>query len=282
MVWRCRQYTFSFPRPALVMGILNVTPDSFSDGGRFLDPSAAVDQAQRMVVEGADLLDVGGESTRPGAPEVEASEERRRVLPVLERLQSVVRVPLSIDTRKPEVAAAALEAGAALVNDVEAHRTDPEMWRVVARADSGYVAMHMQGTPQTMQAAPSYSDVVGEVGRFLEERLERLSAAGVGREQVILDPGIGFGKSLNHNLDLIAHLSQLGRFQRPILLGLSRKSFLGRLLGAEVPDRLPGALAGTVWAALQGVQVFRTHDVGATVQALRTVEALSSARTQPA
>lgn len=282
MVWRCRQYTFSFPRPALVMGILNVTPDSFSDGGRFLDASAAVDQAQRMVAEGADLVDVGGESTRPGAPEVEASEERRRVLPVLERLQSVLRVPLSIDTRKPEVAAAALGAGAALVNDVEANRTEAAMWQVVARENAGYVAMHMQGTPQTMQAAPSYSDVVGEVGGFLEERLERLSAAGLGREQVILDPGIGFGKSLSHNLDLIAHLSQLSRLQRPILLGLSRKSFLGRLLGAEVPDRLPGALACTVWAALQGVQVFRTHDVGATVQALRTVEALASARTRPA
>jgi dihydropteroate synthase len=282
MVWRCRQYTFSFPRPALVMGILNVTPDSFSDGGRFLDPSAAVDQAQRLVAEGADLVDIGGESTRPGAPEVEASEERRRVLPVVERLQAELRVPLSIDTRKPEVAAAAVEAGAALINDVEANRTDPEMWQVVARGNCGYVAMHMQGTPQTMQSAPSYSDVVGEVGLFLEERLDRLSDAGVGREQVILDPGIGFGKSLGHNLDLIAHLSQLGRLQRPILLGVSRKSFLGRLLGAEVPDRLPGALACTVWAALQGVQVFRTHDVGATVQALRTVEALTSARTRSA
>jgi dihydropteroate synthase len=197
-------------------------------------------------------------------------------------LNSVLRVPLSVDTRKPEVAAAALEAGAALVNDVEANRTAPEMWQVVARENAGYVAMHMQGTPQTMQTAPFYSDVVGEVGRFLEERLERLGAAGVGREQVILDPGIGFGKSLNHNLDLIAHLSQLGRLQRPILLGVSRKSFLGRLLGAEVPDRLPGALACTAWAALQGVQVFRTHDVGATVQALRTVEALASARTRTA
>lgn len=264
------------------MGILNVTPDSFSDGGRFLEASAAVDRAHRMVNEGADLVDVGGESTRPGAAEVEEAEELRRVLPVVERLASELAVPVSIDTCKTGVACRALDAGAAVVNDIAAGRDDPQLWDALRRSGAGYVAMHMQGTPRTMQAAPRYGNVRSEIRGFFEQRLTCLEAVGVRREQVVLDPGIGFGKSLEHNLDLIAHLDTLADGLRPLLLGVSRKSFLGQALGVDVADRLPGGLACTVWAALQGVQVFRTHDVAATVQALRMVEALSSTRSRSA
>lgn len=277
MEWRCGQFTFRFPRPALVMGVLNVTPDSFSDGGHFLKPTPAVDRARQMVAEGADLVDVGGESTRPGATPVEEREELRRVMPVIERLQSELKVPLSIDTRKVGVANRALEAGASVVNDIAAGRDDPMLWELLARRQAGYVTMHMQGQPETMQTAPRYGNVVSEVADFFQERLDRLAAAGMKQEQVLLDPGIGFGKSLEHNLQLIAQMAQFQRFGRPLLLGVSRKSFLGHLLGAEVGDRLPGSLACTVWAVIRGVQVFRTHDVGATVQALRTAEALASA-----
>jgi dihydropteroate synthase len=274
MEWRCRQFRFVFPRPALVMGIVNVTPDSFSDGGRFLDPAAAVEHGVRLVSEGADLLDIGGESTRPGAALVSEAEELRRVLPVLEGLAARVTVPLSIDTVKPEVARAAVASGAAVINDVASGQADPLMSRVVADTGAGYVAMHMQGTPQTMQRAPVYGNVVQEVGDFFDARLKSLVAAGVSVEQVALDPGIGFGKTLDHTLDLLARLAEFTRQGRPLVLGVSRKSFLGAMLGAGIADRLPAGLAFTVWASLQGVRIFRTHDVAATVQALRVAEAL--------
>ncbi len=278
MVWTCRQFTFRFPRRALVMGILNVTPDSFSDGGRYLELSAAVDRARVMVEEGADLVDVGGESTRPGAPEVEESEELRRVLPVVERLASDLEVPVSIDTRKPAVAARAVAAGASVVNDVAAGRDDALLWDLLRESGAGYVVMHMQGEPGTMQAAPHYDDVCRDIGAFFHERTQRLESTGVRREQLILDPGIGFGKTLEHNLELIAHLDRLTVDSRPLLLGVSRKSFLGRLLDAPTDDRLPGGLACTAWAALQGVQVFRTHDVRPTVQLLQTLESIREHR----
>ncbi|HTH48304.1 MAG TPA: dihydropteroate synthase, partial [Candidatus Limnocylindria bacterium] len=264
LVWCGRRFRFVFPRPALVMGVVNVTPDSFSDGGQFLDPQAAVAHARQLVAEGADLLDIGGESTRPGAALVTETEELRRVLPVIEALVGQVKVPLSIDTRKPAVARAALAAGAAIVNDIAAAQAPPAMWAVVAEAQAGYVAMHMQGTPETMQLAPHYEDVVAEVSAFFGDCRARLTAAGVASEQVVFDPGIGFGKSLGHNLDLLARLAEFKRLDRPLLVGVSRKSFVGKLLGAEVAARLPGSLAGTVWAAGQGVQIFRTHDVAAT------------------
>ncbi len=256
------------------MGIVNVTPDSFSDGGRYFEPEAAIAHARQLLAEGADLLDVGGESTRPNATPVPEAEELRRVLPVIEELARQVTVPLSIDTRKTGVARAALAAGASLVNDVEARRVDEGLWREVAEAQAGYVCMHMQGTPATMQKNPSYTNVVREVGEFFTDRLHRLERCGVGPDQVALDVGIGFGKDLPHNLDLLAGLESYKAFDRPLLLGVSRKSFLGRLLGADVDARLPGALACTAWAANAGVQVFRTHDVGATCQALRVIEAL--------
>lgn len=264
------------------MGIVNVTPDSFSDGGWFLDPTQAVEHALRLVAEGADLLDIGGESTRPGAAPVSETEELSRVIPVLERLAGRVNVPLSVDTMKPAVAEAALAVGANIVNDVAANRESPEMWEVVAAAGAGYVAMHMLGNPQTMQAAPHYDDVVTEVKAFFADRLERLRAAGVAAEQVVLDPGIGFGKTLEHNLDLLARVAELRSLTRPLLLGVSRKSFIGRLLGPEAGERMPAGLACSVWAAGQGVQVFRTHDVAPTVQALRMLTEISRRRADSA
>jgi dihydropteroate synthase len=278
MKWICRQFEFAFPRPVLLMGIVNVTPDSFSDGGRFFDTDAAVNHALDLVTEGADILDIGGESTRPNAAPVDEAEELRRVLPVIERLTGRVAIPLSVDTQKPAVARAALAAGASLVNDIAAHRTEETMWREVAGARAGYVCMHMQGTPQTMQRAPHYDDVVREVDGFFTERLGRLAAAGVAREQVALDVGIGFGKTLEHNLQLLAHLDFYKSQGRPLLLGVSRKSFIGKLLGADIEARLPASLACAVWAAHAGAGIIRTHDVAATAQALRMMEAVQARR----
>jgi len=256
--------------PPLVMGVLNVTPDSFSDGGRWFEPEAAVAHGLAMVAEGADVVDVGGESTRPGAEPVDEAEERRRVVDVVAALASHVRV--SIDTRKRSVAEAAVEAGATLVNDVSA-----SLWPVAAESGTGWVAMHMQGDPRTMQAAPSYRDVVADVRRFLLHRAEEAQAAGVG--EVWIDPGVGFGKTVAHNLVLLRHLADLVATGYPVLVGTSRKSFLGRLLarpGADEPtpveDRLEGSLATAVWAMTQGAAMVRAHDVRPTVVAARLVE----------
>jgi dihydropteroate synthase len=276
MEFVARQFRFHFPRHPVVMGIVNVTPDSFSDGGSYLDVDRAVEQAERLVGEGAEIVDIGGESTRPGAAPVPEEEELRRVLPVLRRLAGRLAVPLSIDTRKPAVARAAIEAGASIMNDVEASREDPGMWKVVAESGAGYVAMHMQGTPETMQAAPHYGDVVDAVSSFFGDRLRGLEAQGVTPAQVLLDPGIGFGKTPRHTLELFQGLPGLMIHRRPLLVGISRKSFLGKLLGSGVSERLPAALACTLWAATRGVGFFRTHDVAATVQALRMAELLGA------
>ena len=256
------------------MGIVNVTPDSFFDGGRFLEAEAAVAHALELVEQGAGIIDVGGESTRPGALPVDEAEELRRVMPVIEQLAGRVKVPIAIDTVKPGVARAALAAGASIVNDVAANREDPTLWRLVAEARAGYVCMHMQGTPQTMQANPAYTNVAREVGDFFSERIRRLSDCGVGREQIILDPGIGFGKTVEHNLQLLGAARSFTTLERPLLLGVSRKSFIGRLLGAELAARLPGAVACACWAVAAGVQIVRTHDVAETVQAIRMTEAI--------
>ena len=258
----------------VIMGILNVTPDSFSDGGRFLDTQAAIDHGLRLAEEGADILDIGGESTRPGAPEVDEAEELARVVPVIEALAGQSPIPLSIDTRKPAVARAAIEAGAAIVNDVEANRSDETMWQVVAESGAGYVAMHMQGTPGNMQDAPEYDDVLADVDAFFRERLEALARAGVSTEQVVLDPGIGFGKTLEHNLRLLGGLNRFKKGRRPLLLGASRKSFMGKLLGVNVEQRLPGSLASACWAVECGVEMLRVHDVAETVQAVRLYESM--------
>ena len=276
MILRAKEHTFKFPGTVLVMGIVNVTPDSFSDGGRFLSTDAAVAHALQLAAEGADFLDIGGESTRPNAEPVEEAEELRRVLPVIKALVGQVKTPISIDTMKPAVARAAIDAGACLVNDVAANRADPDMWRAVAATGAGYVAMHMQGTPQTMQENPDYDDVVEVVHEFFGERLEALAAAGVAPEQVVLDPGLGFGKSLDHNLQLLASLDRFTTWKRPVLLGASRKSFLKWF--AEPSDdlerRLPGSLACACWAARHGAAIVRTHDVAATRQALSVTTAL--------
>jgi dihydropteroate synthase len=278
MRWRCLQAVFEFPRPALILGVVNVTPDSFSDGGRFLDPERAVAHGLALAAEGADLLDVGGESTRPGAEPVPEAEERRRVLPVIRALAARAGVPVSVDTMKPAVAAAALEAGAAVINDVAAVAAGPAMARLVAASGAGYLAMHMQGAPRTMQAAPAYGDVVADLRGALGALLARLAAAGVAPEQVALDPGVGFGKTPEHNLALVARLAELAPLGRPLALGVSRKSFLGRVAGADVPARLPAALACSVLARAGGAAIFRTHDVAATRQALTMADALLHAR----
>ena len=275
MILRARQFEFVFPRPALVMGIVNVTPDSFSDGGRFFEADAAVAQALQLAAEGADIIDVGGESTRPKAAPVSEAEEMHRVLPVIGQLAGKLALPISIDTMKPAVAQAALEAGASMVNDINAaHRNDDGLWRSVARTGAGYVLMHMQGRPKTMQENPVYGDVVAEVNEFFRERLNRLQACGVEAEQITIDVGIGFGKRLEHNLRLLGQLREFAKWQRPILLGVSRKSFMGQLLGVEVENRLSPSLACACWAAQNGARIIRTHDVAATRLALRMTEAL--------
>ncbi|MGN6554185.1 MAG: dihydropteroate synthase, partial [Verrucomicrobiota bacterium] len=230
MILRARQFEFQFPRPALVMGVVNVTPDSFSDGGKFFSTDAAVAHGLELIGQGADILDIGGESTRPHAEPVGEAEELHRVIPVIEQLAAKVNVPISIDTMKPRVAQAALKAGASIVNDIAANREDESMWRLVADAGAGYVCMHMQGSPLTMQAEPVYQDVVAEVNRFFSERLERLNRCGVSSNQVIFDVGIGFGKTLEHNLQLLGALESFKTLKRPLLLGVSRKSFMGKLL----------------------------------------------------
>lgn len=260
------------------MGIVNVTPDSFSDGGRFLDPEAAVAHGLELVRQGADVLDVGGESTRPGARPVSADEERRRVIPVIEELARHTSVPISIDTCKVQVAAAALAAGASLVNDITATRGDPAMTDLIRRTGAGYVVMHMQGTPATMQDNPVYTDVVGEVRDCLRTALVRLQGAGIAPEQIVLDVGIGFGKGLDHNLELLAHLPAFTDLGRPLLLGVSRKSFIGRILEAPVECRLPGGLAAACLAVADGAHIVRTHDVAETSQALRVTEAILARR----
>lgn len=262
----------------LVMGVLNVTPDSFSDGGQWFDPEAAVAHGLQLVAEGADIVDVGGESTRPGAEPVDEDEERRRVVGVVEALAPHVRV--SIDTRKAEVARAAVAAGATLVNDVSA-----TLWPVAAESGVGWVAMHMQGEPRTMQAAPHYDDVVAEVRRYLVERAEAARRAGV--EEVWVDPGIGFGKALDHNLALLRHLAQLVGAGFPVVVGTSRKTFLGRLTSrpfgheagdAPVDDRLEASVATAAWAVAQGAAMVRVHDVAPTVAAVRLLSEVAPAR----
>lgn len=268
------EYRLPLGQRTYVMGILNVTPDSFSDGGQYLDPGRAVARGLEMVAQGADLIDVGGESTRPGAEPVPVEEELRRVIPVIRRLAREVRVPISIDTYKARVAEAAVDAGARLLNDISAGRFDPEMPRLAARTGLPLVVMHMKGTPRTMQEAPWYEDVVGEVDQFFRERIQALTEAGVVREQLILDPGLGFGKRTQDNLVL---LGQLGRFRHwglPLLVGPSRKSFLGEVLGTPPQDRLEGTLAAVVTAVVQGADLVRVHDVEAIDRARRVVDAL--------
>jgi dihydropteroate synthase len=271
--WQLRTQVLRFGRRPLLMGIVNVTPDSFSGDGKFLDAGAAVEQALRLVDEGADLLDIGGESTRPYSDPVALADELKRVIPVIETLANRVQVPLSIDTSKAAVASAALAAGAEIINDVTALTGDPAMLSLAADSAAGICAMHMQGTPQTMQEDPRYHDVVAEVGEYLGARLKALLAAGVGAEHVCLDPGIGFGKTHQHNLTLMAHCGQLHELGRPLLVGHSRKGFLGKLLGDEQTDRTSATVGAAMSLAGQGVQVIRVHDVRPVREALLAFDA---------
>lgn len=267
--------TISFSDRPLLMGIVNVTPDSFFDGGRFLDPQAAVAHAWRLVEEGADLLDIGGESTRPGSVPVEETEERRRLIPVVTAVAKAVSVPISVDTSKAVVAKAAIDAGAVMVNDVTALRGDPAMVDAIVVSGVGVVLMHMQGTPQTMQKAPQYHDVVEEVEDFLAERVRFALERGVAKNQIMLDPGIGFGKTLVHNLDLLAQLRTFTRLGFPLLVGPSRKGFIGELVEQSVQDRAWGTAGAVALAVEQGAHVLRVHDVAGMKDVVKVAAAIS-------
>jgi dihydropteroate synthase len=256
-----------------LMGVVNVTPDSFSDGGLYLDADAAIAHGEKLVRDGADLLDVGGESTRPGAEEVAAEEELARTRPVVEALAAAGH-RVSIDTSKLAVAVAALDSGASIVNDVTALRASSEIGPLCAERGVGLVLMHMQGDPRTMQANPVYDDVVDDVKAFLAERLEAALAAGVAEEAVWLDPGIGFGKTLEHNLELLRRLGELRELGRPLVVGTSRKSFIGKIDGSEVGDRLGGSIASSVLAMAEGAEVLRVHDVAEVAQAVAVASAI--------
>jgi len=268
---RCAGRVLELDRP-VVMGVLNVTPDSFSDGGRYLDPDAALAQAERMAAEGAAIIDIGGESTRPGAPAVAGEEQLRRVLPVIERVAARLPVLLSVDTSNPEVIRRAGAAGAHLVNDVRALRA-PGALEAVAAGELGVCLMHMRGEPATMQVAPHYDDVVAEVQTFLAERVASCIAAGIARERLCIDPGFGFGKLVAHNLQLLRALGQFQRLQLPVAVGLSRKSMLAAL-GARAQERLAGSLALATIAVLHGALIVRAHDVAATLDAVRIASAV--------
>ncbi len=277
--WQLRDRTLFLDGPALVMGIVNVTPDSFSDGGQFATTESAVAQGLELVRQGADLLDVGGESTRPGSQPVSLEEELARVVPVVRELRRQVNVPLSVDTSKAAVARAALEAGADVINDVTALRGDGEMGPVVRAFQAGIILMHMQGGPMTMQVAPAYADVVEEVTNFLEARLQAATDLGIAGRQVVLDPGIGFGKRTKHNLQLLAELGSLKKLGRPVCLGVSRKGLLGKLLDRPRGQRLGGSLAAACHALAHATaQVLRVHDVAETRDAVVLFEALSKTR----
>ena len=278
MIWETSIRSFDLADRGVVMGILNVTPDSFSDGGQWLDVDAAVEHAKAMIEEGAEIIDIGGESTRPGAESVSEPEEIRRVIPVIEQLRAMPghgeRFVISIDTMKPAVARKAVAAGAAIINDVGGLR-DPHMLEVVKESGAGVVVMHMQGEPRTMQHAPRYEDVVREVREFFCNSHARCLESGVPAPRIAYDPGIGFGKTVEHNLELLHHLPELTVAARPILLGVSRKSFLGKVLGSsDMADRVWPTVALTSFARERGAQVFRVHDVKPNVEALRMTEAI--------
>ncbi|MBD3296023.1 MAG: dihydropteroate synthase [Candidatus Omnitrophica bacterium] len=258
----------------MVMGILNVTPDSFSDGGKYLDVSKAVEHARSMVEAGADIIDIGGESSRPGALPVSAAEEEDRVLPVIRALKADVDVPVSIDTRKSRVASAALSEGASIVNDITAMTGDPDMADLVARSSARVVLMHMKGTPEHMQDDPVYGDVVSDVRACLKEAMDRAVERGISPDRIILDPGIGFGKTVGHNLALLRHLDSIRELGRPVLVGTSRKSFIGKLTGKPEDRRSYGTAASIAVAVMNGADIVRVHDVAETLDVVRVVDAV--------
>ncbi len=274
-MFQCGKFQFDLSRP-LVMGIVNVTPDSFSDGGHHASTQAAIDHAQRLIVEGAAILDIGGESTRPGAAMVGEQEELDRVLPVIEGLRGI-SVPISIDTYKPAVMIAALAAGASMVNDVNALQSEGAIEAVLG-SDAAVCLMHKQGNPETMQQRPIYQDVMEEVSAFLRERIAALEVAGVVRERIVIDPGFGFGKTIEHNLELLRHLDTLNALGVPILAGLSRKSMLGAITSRDVDDRVAASITAAILAVQRGASIVRVHDVRETVDALKILQAVKEER----
>ena len=271
MIFNCGRFQLDLSKPR-VMGIVNVTPDSFSDGGKFNTTEKAIEHALQLVGEGAEILDIGGESTRPGASPVPLDEELKRVIPVIEGLRGV-GVPLSIDTYKPQVMQAAITAGADIVNDVCALR-EPQALEIVAASQVGVCLMHMQGRPQTMQADPQYDDVVSEVREFLQDRLNAAEQAGIVRSRIVLDPGFGFGKRTAHNLILLNHLNDIQALGLPLLIGLSRKSVLGQVVGSSVDERVHASIAASVVSVMKGANIVRVHDVKPTIDALKIVQAV--------
>jgi len=275
-LWRFGSRSFDLSARPCVMGIVNVTPDSFSDGSRYGTVAAAVDAAMQMVADGADIIDVGGESTRPNASPVDAAEELKRVIPVIEQLAGRVPVPISIDTWKSSVAAAALQAGAEIVNDISAMTFDPRMAETIAGTDAGLVLMHLRGTPAEMQNDTAYTDIMAEIAAFLQRALDRALSAGVRRERIVVDPGIGFGKSASGNLEVIRRLRELAVLQRPLLIGTSRKAFIGTVLGRDVADRVFGTAASVAVAMMNGAAIFRVHDVRSVRDTVDMVHAINS------
>jgi dihydropteroate synthase len=273
--WRIGERVCDVSRRGLIMGVLNVTPDSFSDGGEFFALETAIERGLAMAVEGAHIIDVGGESTRPGSEPLPAQEELRRVIPVIESLRAKIDVPISIDTSKADVARAAIEAGASIVNDVTGGRGDERMLPLVAQSKSALIIMHMQGIPKTMQIQPRYTDVVEEISEFFRQQYGRAIGLNIDPMAIAFDPGIGFGKTLEHNLELLAQLERLRVHDRPLVVGVSRKSFLGKLIGSsEIRDRLVPGVALTSLLRARGGDVFRVHDVKENVFALRVTEAI--------
>ncbi len=271
---RCRRFRLDLTARTQIMGVLNVTPDSFSDGGLYLDPGRAVAHAHRIVEEGADLIDVGGESTRPGSEPVSTEEELRRILPLLRCLVEKLPVPISVDTYKADVAAAVLAEGVDLINDISGLSFDPRMVSVVAEAGAGLVLSHIRGSPRTMQADPTYTDVLGEIRDYLRERIVLAEAHGVHPEAIAVDPGIGFGKRVEHNLLLLKHLPEIQVLGKPVLIGPSRKSFIGKILDLPVEERLEGTAAAVAVAIWQGAHILRVHDVQAMVRVARVTDAI--------
>ena len=274
-IWKIGDRVFDVARNSLIMGVLNVTPDSFSDGGEFLAADKATERGLQMAAEGAHIIDIGGESTRPGSEPVKAEEELCRVIPVIQNLRRKLNVPISIDTSKADVARAAIQAGASIVNDVTGGRGDAQMLRLVAETKSAFIIMHMQGTPRTMQVQPRYTDVIAEISEFFRQQFARAIGLNIDPMAIAFDPGIGFGKTLEHNLELLAQLERVRVQDRALVVGVSRKSFLGKLIGSpEMSDRLIPEIALTSLLRARGADVFRVHDVRANAYALRVTEAI--------
>lgn len=272
--WKCRNHIIKIGEQPLVMGILNVTPDSFSDGGNYTNHNKAIIHAKKMLSAGAGIIDIGGESTRPGAAKVSAEDEIKRVLPVIQALNETTDAIISIDTTKADVAKVAIEAGAHIINDISALTHDPQMELVARESGAGIILMHMHGTPQTMQDKPEYKDVVEEVNDYLLQRIETLIGAGINKKSLAIDPGIGFGKTVEHNISLIKNLNILTKMNIPVIVGLSRKSFLGKITGKDVSDRLASSLAGLVISVINGANIIRVHDISESHDAILTVMAL--------